>query len=171
MTRPTFNGIRLPEGEYLKDQPNMTLNQMLGEDGKPKYTVSQMKKIKKADLLAELIPLFEAAEAAMKPTPKPQAGGAKHKESKNKASAQSKKCHTIRKLATGIITLEQAMEIYNMDTVLQKVCTIKELEYAYENKSRPGNKRGVTKINIDDYDDNGDYIVARASGIYAEGDK
>lgn len=163
MSRPTFNGIRLAENEYLKDQTNLTLNMMLGEDGKPKYSVAQMKKIKKADLLAELFPLFEAAEAEIKPKSKPQAGGRKPSESKNKKSAQSKKCHTIRKLAEGIWTLEQALEVYNMDTVLQKVCTIDELKFAAENKKRPGNKTGAKRINLDDYDDNG-YIIAYGQG-------
>lgn len=161
MTSPTFNGIRLPETEYLKDQTNSTLNMMLGSEGKPKYTQSQIKSIKKADLLKEIIPLYEAAEALQKPVQKEKKkAGAKSHTSKNKASAQSKKCHTIRKLATDIWTLEKAIEIWQEDYELQKVCTIEELNHAFITKTRPINRVYATA----NLGENGDYIVAYGKG-------
>lgn len=161
MIRPTFNGIRLPETEYLKDQTNSTLNMMLGSEGKPKYTQSQIKSIKKSALLEEIIPLYEAAEASQKPVQKEKKkAGAHSKVSKNKASAQSKKCHTIRKLATGIWTLEQAMKIWHEDYELQKVCKVEELEHAFTTKTRPVNRLFVTA----NLGENGDYIVAYGKG-------
>lgn len=162
MTRPTFNGIRLAETEYLKDQTNSTMNMMLGTDGKPKYTANQLKSFKKADLLAELVPLYEAAEASQKPAQKDKAKpGARTKVSKNKASAQSKKCHTIRKLANDIYTIEQALEIWHEDYELQKVCSIEELKHASITKLRPVNKRVFVTANLGE---DGEYIVAYGQG-------
>lgn len=162
MTRPTFNGIRLAETEYLKDQTNSTMNMMLGTDGKPKYTTTQLKNKNKAALLEELVPLYEAAKASQKPVQKDKAKpGARSKVSKNKASAQSKKCHTLRKLADGIWVLEQAMAVWHEDYELQKVCTVAELEFAFTNKVRPLNKRTFVTANLGE---DGDYIVAYAQG-------
>lgn len=159
-----LNGVKLGPKEYLKDATKNTLNQMLGSDGLPKYTQEQLKDITRQQLLDEVTPLFEASNTPTKPKGTNGKRGAKPKASKNANSARAKKCNLIRDLANGTKTLDDIKDMYNNDYFLMQVCKWGELVKASETRTRPQVKGKFVDVTVD----NGDYIVARADGIYAE---
>jgi hypothetical protein len=161
-----LNGVKLRANEYLKDATKTTLNMMLGSNGLPKYSQEQLKDITRQQLLDEVLPLFEAAQIPTKPKGTNGKRGAKPKASKNENSARAKKCNLIRDLANGKKTLDSIKDMYDNDYYLQQVCKWQELETAFKTGKRPQN-RSFVNVTVED---KGDYIVARADGIYAVGD-
>lgn len=152
----TINGFTLEDSAYLKDQKNSDLNLMLGENGQPKYTLSQMKSIKKERLLAEVMPLYEVARLI---SPKPEKvykkRGAPRRSCKNPASAKVKKCNLIKDVVLGKLTPADAWEIVKADYFLSQICTLDELQVT----ERPYKARGKKAENTAD-----GYIVAKARG-------
>lgn len=159
-----LNGVKLRENEYLKDCTKSTLNMMLGENGMPRYTVDELKEVARQDMLDEVFILFEASNLPTKPKGTNGKRGAKPKPSKDENSARVKKCNLIRDLANGSKTLDDIKDMYNNDYYLMKVCKWEELVKAATTKTRPLVKGKFVNVTLD----NGDYIVAKADGIYAE---
>lgn len=167
MAGPTFNTVTLRDDEYLKDATKSVLNMMLGAEGKPKYTQADLALIKRTALLEEITPLYEARATENPKAPKEKKTlGAPPKASKNKKSAQSKKCHLLKALALGTKTWEQALHIYDDDFQLRQICTLEELKFVLENKTRPGAKRRSVTVELKPGEsmDNSNYIVAWGQG-------
>jgi hypothetical protein len=114
-----LNGVIVDRNADLtgKEFSNGQLNTMLGTDGAPRYSANQLKSVNKtklADQVRELI--NEIPEKVVRA--KGEGKGAKPRVSKTKAVAQSKLCNTLKALAVGKKTVDQAIAIYEFDTVL-----------------------------------------------------
>ena len=161
---PTFNGIKLLEHEYLKDQRIKTLNMMLGQNNMPKYSEEELKSITRTQLLEEIKPLYEEALIDHPKEPKVyKKRGAKFRPCKNRHNALSKKCLVIKALCEGKSTLEEAMYRLGQDYWFSEVCTAKELKEAYETKQRPStrNRRLDMELKDNEVEDLSGYIVAK----------
>lgn len=129
MSTPNFVTAKAKKQD-IDGMKNSELNMLLGEDGNPKYSVNQLKSKTKAQLQDELLGVMTDYEEAHPVTVKKErtgaAGpkGAVQKVSANRDCAASKKCNLLKALANKTKTLEQVVDAYNFDTVLQEYCPV-----------------------------------------------
>lgn len=122
----TANFTHAFDPKTIDTMKNLELNHILGQDGAPKYSTSQMKGKTKAQLQDEALTEWTSwlAENPAKKARKAGAAigegkGASTKVSKNVDCAASKKCNLLKAIRFGKKTVERATEIYAEDNVLQ----------------------------------------------------
>jgi hypothetical protein len=111
---------------------NTALSMLLGQDGMPKYTASQLKGKTKAGLVAEV-------RAAIELIGEPKTKGPSV--SKTKEVAQSKLCRFLKDIAAGKKTIEQFKALIAVDYVLADYVADKwaNVEAAAEGRRPRGN--------------------------------
>jgi hypothetical protein len=122
MSNVTINGITIDRAADFTAMKNGELNQLLGEDGAPKYSAGAMKNKTKSALADELRDLVNSIPEAKQPKAKATGAGRGNARqpsvSKTKAVAQSKKCNLLKALVAGKTTVEHIHEVLAVDTVL-----------------------------------------------------
>lgn len=98
------------------------LNCMINDNGTPHYTQSQLKNVKKAELIqavTEALARREAAKPAAKQRGERKPAGPSLTVSKTKEVAASKLCNCLKALREGRRTVDELWSIWNFDIVLQ----------------------------------------------------
>lgn len=141
MAKLTINGVRIPTDLTLLTSSQ--INMAIGSNSLPKYPANHGKS--RDELTLELM---DAITTASRQVSKPAKGrkGANVRPTTSEASAKVKRVNIITDLCARTLSIDDAVERLNADTLLQKFLSREEIEYAWDTGERPARrKRGSNK--------------------------
>lgn len=133
MAKLTINGVRIPTDLTLLTSSQ--INMAIGSNSLPKYPANHNKS--RDELTLELM---DAITTASRQVTKKTRKGANVRPTTSEASAKVKRVNIITDLCARTLSVDDAVDRLNADTLLQKFLSREEIEYAWDTGERPSRR-------------------------------